>query len=230
MTMLIAATALFLAIHFLISGTPVRDGIVKVTGEGPYLGLFSLISVASLVWLVIAFVQARASPANTPFWGISHANRDPALALVLLGFLFVVPGLLTNSPTRVAGGAQVSGGFAPRGMTRITRHPFLWGVAFWALAHLIADGRLADIILFGGLLVLALLGPLMIDAKRVRAQGEPYRVFLRETSNIPFAAILSGRQAFRIGEIWWRLLVAVGVFGALLWLHPYFTGGRHPLG
>jgi uncharacterized membrane protein len=115
-------------------------------------------------------------------------------------------------------------------MTRITRHPFLWGAAVWAAAHLLANGRLADVILFGGLLVLALLGPLSIDAKRTRALGDRYRVFKAQTSNIPFAAILQGRQTFKFGEIWWRLVVAVVVWGAVLWLHPYFTGGAHPLG
>ena len=131
------------------------------------------------MWLIIAFGQARTSPQNVVFWGIDHPNRDPAIVLVLLGFLLAVPGLLTNSPTRRArrrpGCGRLCGA---RRMTRITRHPFLWGIALWALAHLIANGRLADLILFGGLLVVALAGPLSIDAKRVRAQGEAYRVFM----------------------------------------------------
>jgi uncharacterized membrane protein len=229
MTMLIAAVAAFLAIHFLISGTPVRATLVKTIGEAPYLGLFSVVSIATLVWMIFAFIQARASPQNTVFWGIGHANRDPAIVLTLLGFLLAVPGLLTNSPTRVRGGSQVAGGYAARGMMRVTRNPFLWGVALWSLGHLIANGRLADLILFGGLFITAIGGPISIDAKRVREQGEAYRVFMRETSNIPFAAILARKQPFRIGEIWWRLIVAVVLWAALIWLHPYFTG-RYPLG
>ena len=229
MTMLIAAVAIFLAIHFLVSGTTLRDRITGVIGEGPYMGLFSLASIASLIWIIIAFGQARGSPQNVSFWGIGHANRDPAIVLVLLAFLLAVPGLLTNSPTRVRGDSQVDNPNGVKGMTRITRHPFLWGVAVWAVAHLLANGRLADLILFGGLLIVAILGPLSIDAKRTRALGERYRAFMAKTSNIPFAAIAQGRQQFRFGEIWWRLVVAFLVWGVVLWLHPYFTG-RYPMG
>jgi len=230
MPMLIAAVVVFLAIHFLISGTSVRDRIVGVVGEGPFLGLFSLASILSLVWMIFAFVQARASPANTSFWGISRATRDPAILLVFIAFLIAVPGLLSNSPTRVRGDSQVDKPTAVTGMTRITRHPFLWGVAIWAAAHLMVNGRLADIILFGGLLITAIAGPFSIDAKRRRALGDRYRAFEAMTSNIPFAAIIQGRQKLALGEIWWRLVVAVVVFGALMWAHPYFTGGVHPLG
>jgi uncharacterized membrane protein len=229
MTMLIAAVATFLAIHFLVSGTTLRDRITGAIGEGAYMGLFSLASIASLIWIIIAFGQARGSPQNVSFWGIGHANRDPAIVLVLLAFLLAVPGLLTNSPTRVRGDSQVDNPNAVNGMTRITRHPFLWGVAVWAVAHLLANGRLADLILFGGLLVVAIFGPLSIDAKRTRVLGERYRAFMAKTSNIPFAAIAQGRQAFKFGEIWWRLVVAFVVWGVVLWLHPYFTG-RYPMG
>jgi uncharacterized membrane protein len=230
MIMLVAAIAVFMAIHFLISGTTVRDRIVAVTGEGAYLGLFSLASIASLVWLVFAFGGARASPQNASYWGISHATRDPAVVLVFLAFLLAVPGLLTNSPTRVRGDELVDRPAATTGMMRITRNPFLWGVAVWAVAHIIANGRLADLILFGGLLIVALLGPVSIDAKRRRTLGDRYRAFEAQTSNIPFAAIVQGRQQFKLGEIWWRILVAIAVWAAVIWLHPYFTGGVRPLG
>jgi uncharacterized membrane protein len=231
MIMLVAAMAVFMAIHFLISGTTIRDRIVAVTGEGAYLGLFSLGSIASLAWLIFAFVGARASAQNASYWGISRATRDPSVVLVFLAFLLAVPGLLTtNSPTRVRGDALVDRPAAATGMMRITRNPFLWGVAVWAVAHIIANGRLADLILFGGLLIVALLGPLSIDAKRRRTLGDRYRAFEAQTSNIPFAAIVQGRQQFRLGEIWWRILVAIAVWAAVLWLHPYFTGGVHPMG
>jgi uncharacterized membrane protein len=229
MSMLIAAAAVFLLIHLLIAGTRIRDAFVRLTGEGVYMGLFSLASIAALVWLCIAFGRARSDPANVTYWTISHATRDPAIGLVLIGFLFAVPGLLTNTPTRVAGGALVDKPDAAKGMTRITRHPFLWGVAIWALGHMIANGRAADLILFGDLFALALLGTASIDAKRQRALGERYTVFKSKTSNIPFAAIAQGRQSFNIGEIWLRLAIAVVAWGAMMVLHPALFGVR-PLG
>jgi uncharacterized membrane protein len=230
MTMLIVACAVFILMHLLISGTRVRGALSGAIGEGAYMGLFSLASAVVLVWMIVAFGQARSSPANVGYWGISHATRDPAVLLVLLGFLLAVPGLLTNSPTRVRGGDQVDKPDVATGMMRISRNPFLWGVAVWAVGHLLANGRLADFILFGSLLVLAIFGAYSIDAKRTRTLGERYEAFKGKTSNIPFLAIIQGRQSFKLGEIWWRLLVGLAVWAAVLWLHPYFTGGVHPLG
>lgn len=229
MSSLIAASAVFLLIHLLISGTRIRDRIVGVIGEGPYMGAFSLASIAAIVWLCFAFGAARADPANVTYWTINPVTRHLALSLVLIGFLLAVPGLLTNSPTRVAGGPVVDSPDAAKGMTRISRHPFLWGSAIWALAHLIVNGRAADLILFGSILLLSLLGTRSIDAKRQRALGERYAVFKSKTSNIPFAAIAQGRQSFKIGEIWWRLLVAVAVWALVLYFHPRLFGAN-PLG
>jgi uncharacterized membrane protein len=213
----------------LISGTRVRDAITGTIGEGPYMGLFSLASVAALAWLIIAFAHARGAPGDTVFWTITPATRHPAIGLVLIAFLLAVPGLLTNSPTRVAGGGQVAKASAVSGMTRICRNPFLWGVAIWAAAHLLVNGTLSAVILFGSMLVLGLFGPLSIDAKRLRALGQPYAEFMAQTSNIPFAAIIQGRQKLRLGEIWWRLLVALALFALVLKFHPQMFG-VNPLG
>ncbi len=229
MSTLIAAAAVFLLLHLLISGTQVRDRIVRLTGEGPYMGLFSLASIAALVWLCIAFGKARSDPANVTYWTINQATRDLAVVLALIGFLFAVPGLLTNTPTRVAGGALVDKPDSAKGMTRITRHPFLWGAAIWALGHMIANGRAADLILFGTIFALSLLGTASIDAKRQRALGERYSIFKTKTSNIPFLAIAQGRQSFNIGEIWWRLAIALVVWAVVLMFHPMLFGVR-PLG
>jgi len=147
----------------------------------------------------------------------------------LIAFLLAIPGLLTNSPTRVAGGGLVDKPTAATGMTRICRNPFLWGVAIWAAAHLLVNGTLSAIILFGSLLVLGLFGPLSIDAKRLRALGERYAGFMAQTSNIPFAAIIQGRQKLKIGEIWWRLLVALALFAVVLMFHAKMFG-VNPLG
>jgi uncharacterized membrane protein len=229
MTMLIAAAATFVLLHLLIAGTPVRGMIVTLTGEGIYLGLFSLATLAALVWMIVAFGAARSDPANTTLWTLMPQARHAVIGLVLIAFLFMIPGLLTNSPTRVQGGSVVEKPNAITGMTRITRHPFLWGIVIWAGAHLTANGRIADLILFGSLLILGLFGPPSIDTKRMRALGDRYGAFKAHTSNIPFAAILQRRQTLKLGEIWWRLIVAVVVFAAVLWAHR-LAFGASPLG
>ncbi len=174
MTMLAAAAAVFVLMHLLISGTPVRDAITARIGEG-YRQAFVFASIAALAWLIIAYAQFRGQSGDPVFWTVSPATRHPAIGLVLIAFLFMIPGLLTNGPTRVAGGGQVDKASAITGMTRITRHPFLWGAAIWAFAHLLVNGTLSAILLFGSILVLGLFGPFSIDAKRMRALGDRER-------------------------------------------------------
>jgi uncharacterized membrane protein len=137
---------------------------------------------------------------------------------------------LTRNPTSVRQEGALANPAAASGMLRITRHPFLWGVAFWAAAHLLTNGDAASLVLFGSLLLLALLGPPSIDAKRARALGEKWAPFKAQTSNVPFAAILGGRQTLKLGEIgWWRILLAFALFAIVLWAHPRMFGVA-PLG
>ena len=107
-------------------------------------------------------------------------------------------------------------------MVRITRHPFLWGIALWALVHLIVNGDLASLIFFGSLLVLAVGGTLAIDAKRRRSFGGQWTKFADVTSDVPFAAIVAGRNrlGLALAEIGvWRPLTAILVYAAAFYLH-----------
>ena len=225
MLSLVAAALFFLAIHLLVSGTRVRDALTGRIGQGPYMGLFAISSVAGLAWLGIAFAQARNTPADQVYWGLTSITRDVQIGLQLLALLLIVPGLTTPNPTSVRQEGALDRPDLVRGMLRITRHPFLWGVAIWAAGHLLVSGSLASLILFGSLLALALFGTASIDAKRKRALGATWDSFAAQTSNVPFGAILAGRQKLSLGEIgWWRLVLAVVIWAALGWAHPYFTG------
>jgi uncharacterized membrane protein len=227
MLSLIAAASFFLAIHLLVSGTSVRDALTGKIGVGPYMGLFSLSSLAGLAWLGIAFAQARHAPANTAYWDLTPATRWMQIAVQLLAVLLIVPGLTTPNPTSVRQEGALDRADVVRGMLRITRHPFLWGVAIWAAGHLLVNGDTASIVLFGAMLVLALFGTASIDAKRRRALGAKWDAFAAQTSNVPFAAIAQGRQRLSLGEIgWWRIVLAIGVWAALAWAHPFLFGLR----
>jgi uncharacterized membrane protein len=107
-------------------------------------------------------------------------------------------------------------------MVRITRHPFLWGVALWAVVHLIVNGDLASLILFGSLLVLAVGGTVSIDAKRRRNFGDQWTRFANATSNVPFVAIAGGRNRLgaALAEIGvWRSMAAILAYAAAFYLH-----------
>jgi uncharacterized membrane protein len=220
MTELVAAAAFFVAIHVFISGTALRGRFVARLGERGFFGFFSLLSAAGLGWLVWSYGRA-------PFVGIwtpAPALRPMVLLLVLAAFLLVVTGLTTPSPTAIGGEAELDRAEPAKGILRVTRHPFLWGVATWAFAHLLANGDAASLILFGSLLLLALVGPFSIDRKRARRLGDRWERFAAKTSNLPFAAIVAGRSSFALAEIgWWRIGLALILYAAFLFLHrPLF--------
>jgi uncharacterized membrane protein len=231
MTMLIAAALAFLALHFLVSGTRLRDGIVGAIGERPYLGLFSLASIALIAWLVMAYNAASTSPDNRVLYDLGHV-RDLGIIVVALAFLLGVQGLLMPNPTSVQQEGAVSREGTVRGVLRITRHPFLWGVILWSGFHVLANGDLASVVFFGAFFVLALVGTWLIDAKRKRKLGEAWNAFAARTSNIPFAAVFAGRAQLRPTEDFgWRFWVALLIFLAVLLAHAHlFKASPFPNG
>jgi uncharacterized membrane protein len=214
---LIAACAYFLLIHFGVSGTRLRDVLSGKIGEKPYRGLFSLASIVGIAWVTYAFRRAPLIPT----WGLLPGLRTAAYVLVFIAFLFIVIGVMTPTPTAVGMESRLDPRMA-RGMVRITRHPFLWGVALWAATHLIVNGDLASLILFGTFLVLAIGGTAAIDAKRRRKSPEQWQKFAQATSSAPFAAIARGSNRFApvLGEIGlWRIIVALALYAAAFYLH-----------
>jgi uncharacterized membrane protein len=223
MSMLIAAAAVFLGIHLLIAGTRVRDWVTGTIGEGLYLGLFSLASLAAIAWLVMAFNAAGASAENqmlyTPWIGVRHL----AIPVVAVAFLLAVPGLLMPNPTSFR---QEGAAARPAtGILRVTRHPFLWGVAIWAAFHVAANGDEAAVVFFGTFFLLSVFGTFSIDAKRRRKMGADWDGFASRTSNVPFGAIIRGRNSLRLGELLdWRLLIAAVAFLGILFSHAHLFG------
>src|SRR5713101_5056664 len=191
MLSLIGASAFFLLINFGVSGTRLRDVLVARMGAGPYRSAFALASLVGIVWMSSAYGRAP----TVDLWGQLIGLRPLAFVLVLVAFLFVGIGLATPSPTQAGMESKLAQGTdIVRGVVRITRHPFLWGVGLWAFLHLIVNGDLASLILFGSLLLLALGGTAFIDAKRRRSFGDQWSRFAQATSNLPFAAIVTGRN------------------------------------
>jgi uncharacterized membrane protein len=226
MSMLIAAAAVFLAIHLLIAGTPVRDAITNAIGERAYMGLFSLTSLAVIVWLAWSYNIAQAGSDDPQLYNLGDGVRHAGIPVVALAFLLGVQGFFVRNPTRVqVGGNAAVDPDAVHGVLHITRHPFLWGVVIWSGFHLVANGDEASVIFFGTFFVLALAGTFSIDAKRRRKMGGAWKSFAARTSNVPFAAVISGRTRLRITEsLGWRFWVAALLFVVILFVHYHLFG------
>jgi uncharacterized membrane protein len=218
MEVLVVATALFLLTHF-VASTPLRPKLVAAIGEGRYRGLYVLAAFATLGWMIWTYAHA---PAQAPLW---TPLRHLPLAVMPFSLLLVVGGLVRMNPTAVGAERLLKDEQPARGMIRITRHPFMWGVILWAAVHILANADPKSTVFFGGFLLLAGLGTVLIDSRKRTLPDWPR--FAALTSNIPFLAIAQGRNRIAWREIGWlRLAVALAVYAGLLALHPWLFGVR----
>ena len=162
MTLLIIAALVWLGIHIGIAGTRLRDVLVARIGEGPFRGLFSLLSILAIVFLVWSWSAAW----TTPLWYAPDWLRWVLVAVMLVAFVLFVASVSQRNPTMVSGEAAMAQ--PPIGIQRVTRHPMLWSFALWAAVHIIGNGDTAAIVFFGTFLVTALVGMPSIDAKLAR--------------------------------------------------------------
>ncbi len=223
---LVLAVLGFVGIHWGISGTKARDALVRRLGEGPYMGAYSVVSLVLIVLMIRFYNRAVVSADNTFLWMAPDLLYHLGGLVMLVATIFVVIGITTPSVTSVQAGPMAIPNPVAKGIQHITRHPFLWGVALWAIFHLSVNGDLASLILFGGFIVLTLQGTRSIDAKRARSMGPAWSLYAQQTSNIPFAALIQGRSSLKgLGEIaWWQWLAALAVFFGLFYGHGYLFG------
>jgi len=221
MSLLVLATAVFVATHF-VPSTPLRPWLVAGLGERAYLGLYSLVALAALGWMIYAFSKA-------PHEGVWLGDEFKVWALLLMPFalISVIAGGMTRNPSAVRQESALATMGDPRGILRVTRHPIQWGIALWALLHLVARGDAASLVFFGGFAVLSILGTLLIDARKNRTLGASWQRFASVTSNFPFAAIVQGRNQFRFDEIGWKKVsIGLAAYFVLVFLHPFLFGAR----
>jgi uncharacterized membrane protein len=182
MTLLILGILLWSGAHLVPSvAAEARAGCIERIGEGPYKGLFSLSLVAAIVLMALGWRSTTPEAVYAaPAWGASLTNIAMLVSLVLF--------MGSNVPTN---------------LKRFVRHPQLTGVAVWSLAHLLSNGDLRSIVLFGGLGLWAVVEIFTIS-RREGAWEKP--------EALPLAAEVKPLVAGIIGYVVFALL------------HPYIAG------
>jgi len=182
MTWLIAGLLIWMIVHLMPAAAPgVRGRLVALLGENPYKGLFALDILLGLGLIVVGWRSTVPEIVYLPpVWGRTAALPLMAIAIFLLG------------------AAQ-----RPSAVKRFLRHPMLTGVVVWSVAHLLANGELRSVVMFGGLGIWALLEMVLIN----RRDGP---------RSVPDAPPLVREL---IGAV-----IAVVILVVLIWLHPYFAG------
>ena len=189
MTILILGLVVFIGAHSFTMAREVRAQAVARLGEGPYRGLYSLVSLIGVVLIIWGFGAYRAGGYiqvwNPPVW-----TRHLALPVVWVAFV------------------AFASAYLPGRIRRALKHPMLAGLKIWAFAHLLANGDLGSILLFGSLLAWAVVA--RISTKR-------------RDEVVDHAGPVAAPAGWR-NDI---LAVAIGtvlylVF--LIWLHPLLIG------
>ena len=216
--------SLFLPLsHFGLSSSRLRPLIVEQLGERAFLALYQVITLVAFAWLIAAYRKTQ----GHIIWTAPLALKLAILPFVLLAFMLVVAGVTTPNPV-IVGSAhlfELERGVVVRGILRVSRNSFFWGVGLWGLAHVAVCGELAGVLMFGTIAALGLIGAPVLDAKKAAQYGSRWKAFAETTSSVPFLAIAQGRQRLVMAEIgWWRLAVAILLFLAALYGHRWAFG------
>lgn len=218
MELLALSGLLFLAIHF-VPSTPLRSAAIGSIGETAYLGIFSILSLASIWWWISNFNSAIYTET---LW--AYPAWWPWLKAVLMLFaaLLLVGAFTAPNPSVPRGGQLLERPDLGQGVFAITRHPGMWGFGIWAIAHLISQPNYRGFWFFGIFAITAIVGAYLQERRKAKQLGEGWRRFEAKTSFVPFAAIAQGRARFSLSQIgWWRIGVAVLIWALLLHLHVW---------
>lgn len=172
------ALLVFLASHMIPARPKVRAGLVGIMGLRGYIVGYSLLSVALLYWVITAAARAPYVEVLPPYEALRWA---PAL-LMAVACPLIVAGMSVRNPLSFGGlGHRAFDPEAP-GILGLSRHPLLLALLLWSLAHLLANGSLAHVILFGGSAVFCWAGMALIDRRKRRLVGAEWDRLARNTS------------------------------------------------
>lgn len=221
------AAVIWLVTHLGISSTPLRGALVRALGQTVYLIAYSLIAAASLAYLVwIYTVTARFDylwlPDPDLYW-VAKVTMPLAFILLVGGFMVRNPtnvGMtMANTPQGLERAAKMA-----RGVTRITRHPLQWAVIIWGAGHVVANGDWVSVVFFSTFVVLGLLGGILLDRKKASTMGEAWSAYAAVTSNLPFAAIATGRNRLVLRELLLPIVAGTIVYAVVFYFHEFLTG------
>lgn len=161
-----ASAIVFFAAHAAPRATGLRDVAIRRVGVHAYLAFYSTASIASLAWLIAATLRAP----YIALWPPSPWTAGVALAFMLPACLLFAMAATRPNPLSVAFATSEKSDAAP-GVLALTRHPILWSFALWSSAHLVANGDVASVALFGAMAAFSIIGMILMDRRARRTLG-----------------------------------------------------------
>ncbi|WP_029059552.1 NnrU family protein [Stappia stellulata] len=209
------AFAAFLLTHSVPIRPPMRPVLVAWFGPRGFTFVYSVLSLGVLAWLIGA--AGRAPHVALWFWA-PWQNR---LTLVLMLGACLILALSIGRPNPFSFGGAGDGRFDPArpGIVRLVRHPLLLALALWAGAHLVPNGDLAHVLLFGVFATFALMGGRLVDRRKQREMGTRWIELRKAVAAQP---VMSKPASWR--ELCLRIGAGVALYAALLQAHPWLFG------
>lgn len=215
------ALAIFVASHFLPRIGGLRDRLIGAVGRRAYFSVYGALSLGLLVWLIAAAGRAP----HVELWPQMPWTRwAPGIAMPLAVLLACCGAGLANTFTL---GGRRGATFDPAnpGFAAVSRHPLFLALALWAGAHLLPNGDLAHVILFGSFAIMALAAIPAFDARARRTLGAQARPFFASTAILSLRPLLD-RAWLRAnaGPAAIRAAIGLLLWAALLHLHSAVIG------
>jgi len=209
----LAALITFLMTHVVPARPAMRRRLIEVMGRRGYFTAYSVLSLLVLAWLIMAAARAPYVEVIPP---LPILRWMPLLVMPVVCWL-AVAGLSIQNPFSFGGLGHRQFDPDTPGILRTTRHPLLAALMLWAMAHLLANGSLSHVVLFGLFAGFAAMGMALIDRRKARDMGIEWVRLSRNTA----------RLSLRAPAPWpglWVAVIALAVFAALLHLHASVIG------
>lgn len=156
MLLLVIGLAIFFTIHLVPTNVVLRDGLVRRLGAGTYRAVFSIISLAGLAIIVFGYHKIQLQPGKNPvLWASPIWLRHTMFLLMLPAIILLVASLI---PSRIA---------------TAVRHPQLAAVKIWAFAHVLVNGDVGSLVLFGSFLAWAVYDRISLKHRSAGAKTDP---------------------------------------------------------
>lgn len=190
MSILVLGLLIFLGTHFFTAARGPRAALIGQLGEGPYKGLYSLVSLVGIVLIAWGFGRYRAA-GYIDVWTPPVWTRHLSLLLVWVAFV------------------AFAAAYLPGRIKRTLKHPMLAAVKIWALSHLLANGDLGSILLFGSILAWAVVARITLKRRKdeVRDHAGPA---------VEPGGVRNDILALVVGTAAWFVFAR--------WLHPWLIG------
>jgi uncharacterized membrane protein len=209
-----AAYVVFFLTHAVPVRPPLRPVLQAAFGLRGFALAYSALSLAALTWVIGAAGRAP----FVPMWDWAPWQVYAPLVAMLPVCLIVALAIARPNPFSFGGARNAAFDPARAGIVRLHRHPLLLALALWAAAHVVPNGDLAHLILFGTFAVFAALGTRLVDRRRQREMENGWKKLRGAVAKAPVWPLsLTGNEAM-------RLVAGLLLYAALIWLHPAIIG------